>query len=123
MLRNLKLTVSNDQILSDSPTLLSNNKSTIKNCLSSNCNLIVPKQKIKINHKAFNVKLTKYKSMQKYFTDACHNLITSFKLMKNVHVDSLENKNDPELKELDTIVSTRGDYNYINFIYTFIYFL
>lgn len=105
MLQNLKLTVSIDQLL-PKPHKLLNDKSTIIKVTSSNCSdVIESKQKIKVDHKAFNVKLTKYKSMQTNFSNACQHLITSFKSMKNVHVDLLEIKNYPEFEELDAIVS------------------
>lgn len=106
MLQNLKLTISNEKILPESHKLLPYDKSTIRKVKSSNYNdEIKSKQKIKVNHKAFNVKLTKYKNMQTNFTNACHNLITSFISMKNVHVDPLEIKNYPEFEELNKIVS------------------
>lgn len=106
MSQNLKLTVSNDQILPKPHTLLQQDKNTVKKVTSSNCrDVIESKQKIKVDYKAFNVKLTKYKSMQTNFTNACHHLITSFKSMKNVHVDPLEIKNNPEFEELDKTVS------------------
>lgn len=105
MSQNLKVTVSNSQLLSDSQMVpIVNDKNTIKKVTSLNCGEIETKQKVKVDHKAFKVKLTIYKSTLKNFNQVCNDLKTSFESMKHLQKDLLENNNDQKFEELDTTV-------------------
>lgn len=105
MSQNLKTTVSDNQIFSDSLAVLhADNENTMKKVTSLNCTEIREKHKNKNDHKMFNVKLIKYKSMLTNFDSACKNLKTSFESMKHFQMDLLADSNDLKFEELDTAV-------------------
>lgn len=108
MSNNFKLTVSRDHLLPVSHILQPNGKHTIKKAESLDIGVTGTAQKSKMDSRAFNVKLVKYKSMQQQFVCACNNLVTSYESVKNVNTNpSADTKYDLEQgDELDTTVST-----------------
>lgn len=108
MYQNLQRAVSDSQLLLQGSHILppADDINNIKKVTSLSYGVVATKSKIKTDHKAFNVRLTKYKAMTTSFDHACNNFFTSFKAMKTSHTDTLAEKNNIDFEEFYTTVST-----------------